>query len=264
MIYVLNLHPFGPCLTKRHSGYDVFRLALRTVDGRVGIGRHMRMISLKLSLRVLLAVGLLGCQVACAKGRTVASVVENLRARGVGSELGDPAGFEAVRLIAVKDARTLELWARKAGAPWTKLKTYPFTAYSGGLGPKLREGDGQIPEGVYEIEYLNPNSSYHLSMKVNYPNAFDRAKAKADGRTQLGGDIFIHGKAVTIGCIPIGDEAVEELFYFVATAGKAKVRVVIMPVDFRLGAASPEIAGIGWEAELYAAIRADLEKTFGE
>lgn len=218
----------------------------------------------KLFGRVLLLVGLLGCQAACAKGRTVRSVVEDLRARGVGSELGDPAGFEAVRLIAVKDARILELWARKAGAPWAQLRTYPFTAYSGGLGPKLREGDGQIPEGVYGIEYLNPNSSYHLSMKVDYPNVFDRAKAKADGRTRLGGDIFIHGKAVTIGCIPIGDAAIEELFYFVATAGKAKVRVVIMPVDFRCGATAPEIAGIGWEAELYAAIRAELRKTFGE
>lgn len=101
-------------------------------------------------------------------------------------------------------------------------------------------------------------------MKVDYPNAFDRAKAKSYGRTRLGGDIFIHGKAVTIGCIPIGDAAIEDLFYFVAIAGLAKVRVVIMPVDFRHGAASPEIAGIVWEEELYAAIRADLKMAFGE
>ena len=60
-------------------------------------------------------------------------------------------------------------------------------AFSGTLGPKLREGDGQIPEGIYGIGYLNPNSSYYLSLKVTYPNASDRARAKKDGRTNLGG-----------------------------------------------------------------------------
>ncbi len=214
--------------------------------------------------RVFLAAGLLIGGVSCSDGRSVAEVVADLQARGIGRELGDPAGFDAVRLVAVKDARVLELWARKPGAERGRLRAYPFTAYSGGLGPKLREGDGQIPEGVYGIQYLNPNSRHHLSIKVDYPNAFDRARAKDDGRTRLGGDIFIHGKAVTIGCIPLGDAAIEELFYFVAVAGKAKVRAVIMPVDFRRGEAAPEFAGIAWEAELYAAIRAELEKTFGK
>lgn len=178
--------------------------------------------------------------------------------------MGDPAGFESVALVAVKNARTLELWARKPGAAWAKLRTYSFTAYSGALGPKLREGDGQIPEGVYGIEYLNPSSSYHLSMKVDYPNAFDRARALDDGRERLGGDIFIHGKDVTIGCIPIGDAAIEELFYFVATAGPKKTRVVIMPVDFRRDEAAPEIASIAWETDLYAAIRVELRRLFGD
>jgi hypothetical protein len=221
-------------------------------------------------LRASFLFGLLGllCVVLVAKnkagGRSVAEVVADLRARGVGADLGDPAGFESVALVAVKDARTLELWARKPGSGWAKLRTYPFTAYSGVLGPKLREGDGQIPEGVYGVEYLNPNSSYHLSMKVDYPNAFDRARGKEDGRERLGGDIFIHGKAVTVGCIPIGDPAIEELFYFVATAGPEKVRVVIMPVDFRRDEAAPEIAGIGWEADLYAATRVELRRLFGD
>jgi len=61
------------------------------------------------------------------------------------------------------------------------IKSYPFTGFSGGLGPKLREGDGQIPEGVYAIEYLNPNSQFHLSVKLDYPNVFDKAKGRADG-----------------------------------------------------------------------------------
>ena len=220
------------------------------------------------TLRLSFLLGLLGLLVVVGVsrscGRTTAEVVSDLRARGVGADLGDPAGFESVALVAVKNARTLELWARKPGVAWAKLRTYPFTAYSGALGPKLREGDGQIPEGVYGIEYLNPNSSYHLSMKVDYPNAFDRARGKDDGRERLGGDIFIHGKDVTIGCIPIGDAAIEELFYFVATAGPKKTRVVIMPVDFRRDEAAPEIPGIGWEADLYSMIRVELRRLFGD
>jgi murein L,D-transpeptidase YafK len=70
---------------------------------------------------------------------------------------------------------------------------------SGKAGPKLREGDGQVPEGIYRIDGLNPNSSYHLSLKLNYPNDFDLEQARTEGRTELGGDIFIHGKAVSIG-----------------------------------------------------------------
>src|SRR5690349_9621534 len=98
------------------------------------------------TLRASFLLGLLGLLVVVgvsrSRGRTTAEVVGELRGRGVGADLGDPAAVESVALVAVKSARTLELWARKPGAAWMKLRTYPFTAYSGGLGPKLREGDG--------------------------------------------------------------------------------------------------------------------------
>ena len=126
------------------------------------------------------------------------------------------------------------------------------------MGPKLKEGDKQIPEGIYSIAYLNPNSSYHLSLKVDYPNAFDRAKARAEARTDLGGDIFIHGKAVTIGCIPIGDTAIEEVFLMASLAIKNRIKVIISPVDFRLGKAFPEIEHVNWEKELYDNIQTEL------
>src|SRR5436190_607476 len=84
----------------------------------------------------------------------------------------------------------------RAGA-WRFVREYPVMAASGGRGPKLREGDGQVPEGMYTIDWLNPNSSYHLSMHVDYPNAFDRAHAADDGRTALGGAIMIHGRDVS-------------------------------------------------------------------
>ncbi len=174
----------------------------------------------------------------------------------------EASGFDSIppeiALVALKEERLLELWGQRNGQ-WVKIKQYPFTQFSGQLGPKLREGDKQIPEGVYTIAYLNPNSSYHLSLKVDYPNAFDRAKAQAEGRRNLGGDIFIHGKAVTIGCIPIGDRAIEEVFLVASHALDNTIKVIISPVDFRLGKAFPEIEAVEWEKELYEDIQLALE-----
>lgn len=172
------------------------------------------------------------------------------------------AGFQdfpaALTLIAIKDERKLELWGEKDGR-WRLIKTYPFTSFSGTLGPKLREGDRQIPEGIYSIEYLNPNSRYHLSFKLNYPNAFDREMAAHDGRTNLGDDIMIHGSNATIGCIPVGDEAIEEIFVAVAKAGMHSTKVIISPTDFRKGHSVPDISGPAWTGELHQKIAAALE-----
>ena len=141
-----------------------------------------------------------------------------------------------------KNERRVAVWAR-SGTSWRFIRNYPILAASGHAGPKLRQGDLQVPEGVYRIEHLNPNSSYHLSMKVSYPNAFDRRMAARDGRTRLGGDIFIHGKDVSIGCVALGDRAIEELFTLVAETGHAKVKVIIAPNDLRVaGAAVPRLA----------------------
>ena len=140
-----------------------------------------------------------------------------------------------LKILVFKDERSVEVHA----PGWTAPRIYPMTAFSGKAGPKLREGDGQIPEGVYGISYLNPNSRYYLSLKVSYPNASDKARAKLDGRTKLGGDIMIHGKAVTIGCVPVGDDAIEDIFYLVSSIGLKNVSVVIAPYDMRKGR-SPE------------------------
>ena len=73
---------------------------------------------------------------------------------------------EAVTLLALKDTRSLELWARSEGK-WRHIRDYRIKAMSGGVGPKLQEGDLQVPEGFYRIEALNPMSSYHLSLKLD-------------------------------------------------------------------------------------------------
>src|SRR5690606_651865 len=99
-----------------------------------------------------------------------------------------------VAYVAFKDSRRLEVHAKgAAGERWRFVKSYPILAASGGPGPKLAEGGRQVPEGIYRAEFLNANSRYHLSIRVSYPNAFDREMAARDGRTRLGGDIMIHG-----------------------------------------------------------------------
>ena len=191
-------------------------------------------------------------------GKTVSEVVKDMKETR--SFDYDVSEWDSLNLLCFKEEKKIEVWA--SGEFGTeKIKEFDFTGYSGDLGPKLKQGDGQIPEGVYEIEYLNPNSSYHLSMKISYPNAFDREKGKQDGREKLGYDIFIHGKSATIGCIPIGDAGIEELFLMVSEVGKDNVQVVISPYDMRSGRREIDIPEVSWEDELYDTIYTALKET---
>lgn len=158
----------------------------------------------------------------------------------------------ALTFIGLKAEKQLEVWAQpQAGAAWVHVSTYPVLAASGGPGPKLQQGDFQVPEGIYQLEYLNPNSSYHLSMKINYPNAEDRKHGKAEGRQNLGGDIFIHGQAVSIGCLAVGDHAIEELFSLVARTGVKHVTVLLSPYDFRHRAPARSSDAPAWIDQIY-------------
>ena len=92
-------------------------------------------------------------------------------------------------------------------------------------------------------------------MKVNYPNEFDLDHAEYDGRTDLGGDIFIHGKAVSIGCLAMGDEAIEELFVLAAHVGTENIKVIIAPSDPRKTPLDPFLPNLPeWTPELYRRI----------
>lgn len=171
----------------------------------------------------------------------------------------DTIDFE-IALLAFKDTKKLELYIKSPETTYHLIKTYNFTAFSGKIGPKLKNGDKQIPEGIYRMEYLNPNSRYHLSLKVSYPNAFDLEKAKVDGRADLGGDIMIHGKKVTIGCIPIGDQNIEEVFILATKSSNQNFPIIISPTDFRKNSNFPVIKEIDWEKELYSNIQTELQK----
>jgi hypothetical protein len=165
-----------------------------------------------------------------------------------------------ITLVILKQERLLGLYAQSpkaAGQPYRFIRSYPILAASGHLGPKLREGDWQVPEGIYAVESLNPNSRYHLALHVDYPNAFDRARAEEDGRTQLGGDIMIHGSYLSVGCVAMGDSAAEDLFVLAAQSGLPHVRLLFCPFDFRQtkkALAEPDLPA--WAPKLYA----DLEK----
>jgi murein L,D-transpeptidase YafK len=139
------------------------------------------------------------------------------------------------------------------------VSTYPILGASGVLGPKLREGDLQVPEGIYPITELNPNSTHQVSLRIGYPNGFDRAQAALDGRTNLGGDIMIHGGRASIGCIAVGDQVSEDLFVLAADTGVSNITVVISPVDFREGRTLPASTNQpAWIPTLYNKIKATL------
>lgn len=163
-----------------------------------------------------------------------------------------------VVLVGLKQERQLEVYAANGQNTPRFIRALPILAASGTLGPKLRQGDMQVPEGLYRIESLNPNSAFHLSLRVNYPNAEDRAQARLDRRTNLGGDIMIHGNRVSIGCLAMGDEAAEDLFTLAADTKLAGVTVILSPVDFREHSLPATYTPPDWVSLRYQQIRTSL------
>lgn len=132
----------------------------------------------------------------------------------------------------LKQEKKLEIWAKnKQDKVYQLFKTYDFCVLSGELGPKRMEGDGQVPEGFYTISVFNPTSSYHLSLGIDFPNKADKIKA---GGKRTGGLIFIHGDCVSIGCIPITDDKIKELYILAVEAynnGQKNIPVHIFPTN---------------------------------
>ncbi|WP_237028751.1 L,D-transpeptidase family protein [Pedobacter steynii] len=133
-------------------------------------------------------------------------------------------------IAAYKTEGLLEVWAKRTKDKEYRLfKTYKFCAHSGTLGPKVQEGDYQTPEGIYYINIFNPMSNFHLSLGVNYPNSVDK---KRSGSKPTGGDIYIHGNCVTVGCIPLTDEKIKEVYVLAVEAqnsGQTQIPVHIFP-----------------------------------
>lgn len=167
---------------------------------------------------------------------------------------------QEVALLAFKSERRVELWAKNMNQSWKHIHNYTLTGFSGRLGPKLRENDRQIPEGVYRLVNFNPFSSMHLSMMINYPNSFDREKGYSDGRRALGNNIFIHGTNLSVGCLAVGNTAIDQLFTLVRRTGLNHVQLIIAPNDLRLNKPSTSnFAQPRWLPELYQRITESLK-----
>lgn len=150
-------------------------------------------------------------------------VDEMLTAKGIST-----SNFE-IFLRAFKKEQKFEIWAKNKGENAFKLlKTYDFCASTGILGPKRRSGDRQMPEGFYTIDAFNPTSNYYLSFRVNYPNSSDKKFADP---LNPGDNIFVHGSCISIGCIPVGDENIKEIYLLAARAkgGEQEIPIHIFP-----------------------------------
>lgn len=137
---------------------------------------------------------------------------------------------DLIGLRVFKLERVLEIWvAHSAAGPYRLKVSYPIAAMSGGLGPKRREGDMQVPEGFYWVNRFNPNSRFHLSLGLNYPNSSDR---KLGNSVHPGSDIFIHGNHVSAGCIAMTDPIIEKIYRLVIQArdhGQHSIPVSVYP-----------------------------------
>jgi murein L,D-transpeptidase YafK len=173
-------------------------------------------------------------------------VAARFQAQGV----GQPA---EIFLRVFKREQLLEVWARDADEEsFVMINTYPVCGTSGGLGPKREQGDAQIPEGFYTIDLFNPVSNYHLSLRLDYPNEVDRGRQSAG---HPGGDIFIHGGCATIGCVPVTNQWMEEIYLMAVNArdgGQERIPVHLFPTHL-------DADGLDWLRDRYGEGHPDLE-----
>lgn len=188
-------------------------------------------------------------------GQRLADVSQRVRPRLIQEltqrslNLGAPVYFRAF-----KAERILELWLQSREA-WELWRSYPIAAASGRLGPKLREGDYQVPEGFYTVtaRQMNPASKYHLAFNIGYPNEYDQQHQRT------GSFIMVHGRDVSIGCLAMTDPAIEEIYLLVQTAlekGQPSVPVHLFPfrlTEEQLKSAAGDPSEAFWRNELLPA-----------
>lgn len=149
------------------------------------------------------------------------------------NDLGLEWPAKEVYIRSFKYDSQLEIWVRNSDTlPFQLFKSYKVCAMAGAMGPKRIEGDYQVPEGFYYISEFKPRSEYHMSLKLNYPNESDKILSDP---AHPGGNIYIHGSCVTVGCIPVKDSQIEEIYMIAAAAknnGQAFIPVHVFPVQF--------------------------------
>jgi murein L,D-transpeptidase YafK len=167
----------------------------------------------------------------------------------------------AMTWICLKQERLLMLFAKDKAGQTRRVLSYPIIGASGVSGPKLKEGDMQVPEGFYKIAGFRPNLEAHMGLDVDYPNAADRAHAKEDRRRNLGSDILIHGSRWSTGCLAMGNEPIEEMFVLAHDAGIKNIALIFAPCDLTKNEADVDFAKQPkWLPKLYS----DLRKAMNE
>ncbi len=154
-----------------------------------------------------------------------ATISANLIAKGI-----DSANYKVLIRI-FKEEKLLEVWLKsKKADKYVLYGNYAICRSSGSLGPKRQEGDLQVPEGFYIVNFFNAFSDYYLGMQINYPNQSDLIL----GRKPFGGQIMIHGNCVTIGCIPITDDKIKEVYLLALFSKGAGNDVAVDSYPFKL------------------------------
>ncbi len=160
--------------------------------------------------------------------------------------------------------RQLEVWVKgDSKEPFKLFKTYKVCMQSGTMGPKRMEGDYQVPEGFYYINEFNPNSAYHLSLGLNYPNSSD--KILSDGN-RPGSNIYIHGNCVSTGCIPITDVPMEELFIIASNVKEQGsqdfIPVHVFPVRYNVKKSMEYLSAMIKDKPSLQAFNANIKSAF--
>ncbi|WP_316794702.1 murein L,D-transpeptidase family protein [Pedobacter frigoris] len=159
-------------------------------------------------------------------------------------------------IVAYKYESRLEIWVKDRNKKQYQLfKAYSFCANSGTLGPKIKEGDLQTPEGFYHVNAFNPKSNFYLSLGVNYPNGIDRLRS---GKEKPGGDIYIHGNCVTVGCIPLTDEKIKEVYVLAVearNAGQQQIPVHIFPFKMNTANLNKQLPRFPQQKNLWETLR---------
>ena len=171
-------------------------------------------------------------------------------------EMVEQAGLDInslnVFIRVTKKSKTLEVFGKDATSnKYVLIKTYSICASSGVPGPKRKSGDRQVPEGFYIIDRFNPWSTFHLSLGINYPNKSDKILTE---HSDPGGDIFIHGDCVTIGCVPLTDDKIKELYILAVEAknnGQNSIPVHIFPANLKRFTYSQMIPGYRTELKAF-------------
>jgi len=186
--------------------------------------------------RIAIVAALCGLLGACqepltrSNGRSTAPIPSNVLA--LMKEKNTDA-HKPILIRTFKKEAELEIWKQQADGQYTLLKTYPMCRWSGQLGPKVKEGDRQVPEGFYTITpgQMNPNSAYYLSFNVGYPNAYDRAHGYS------GGSIMVHGACSSAGCFSMTDDQIAEIYAVAREAfGGGQRAIQMQSLPFRMTA----------------------------